>query len=231
MVVAMFGVAIGLGGVAFATIPDSSGKVHACYVKGNGNLRVVESASACRKNETAIEWNQQGPKGDPGPPGDGGSGASNNIIVRARSTGSVTTPSLNTDFSTVDFSGGAVVPMVGNEWTQGATEIETTKGVLTYTKPFSGHCPEATGREFAAGVFRVVTKIDGKAVENGGSAFKDTRQSPDPPGTYETGVGIPDLFEPGVATPHVVTFEVADNCGDGHHFVVDSIKFDVVALR
>jgi hypothetical protein len=65
MIVALVGIVIGLGGVAFATIPDSSGTIHGCYNQ-SGNLRVVESANDCRKNETPLAWNQQGP---PGPPG------------------------------------------------------------------------------------------------------------------------------------------------------------------
>lgn len=81
MVIALAGVTIGLGGVAFATIPDSSGTIHGCYSKSNGNLRVVETASDCRKNETALPWNQQGPPG-------GGSS-----VVSSEETGEVTTSS------------------------------------------------------------------------------------------------------------------------------------------
>src|SRR5207244_932847 len=57
---------VAVGGVAYATIPDSSGTIHGCFNNANGNLRVVQSASDCRTGETAIEWNQQG---RPGPPG------------------------------------------------------------------------------------------------------------------------------------------------------------------
>jgi hypothetical protein len=63
MVVALVGVVIGLGGVAFATIPDSSGTIHGCYGP-QGNLRVVESAAGCRNSETSLSWNQQGPPGN-----------------------------------------------------------------------------------------------------------------------------------------------------------------------
>jgi hypothetical protein len=63
MVVALVGVVIGLGGVAFATIPDSSGTIHGCYQKTSGNLRVVESPSVCRSSEVAISWNQEGRPG------------------------------------------------------------------------------------------------------------------------------------------------------------------------
>jgi hypothetical protein len=66
---------VALGGVAFAAIPDSTGTIHACYQKNNGNLRVVESAGACRNGEVPIEWNQRGDPGPPGPPGPGGTGA------------------------------------------------------------------------------------------------------------------------------------------------------------
>jgi hypothetical protein len=58
MVVAVAGVVIGLGGVAFATIPDSNGTIHGCFNKQNGNLRVVETQNDCRRNENALDWSQ-----------------------------------------------------------------------------------------------------------------------------------------------------------------------------
>ena len=57
------GILIGVGGLAVAAIPDSSGVIHGCYQKGAGNLRVVNSASDCRPSERSIDWNQQGPPG------------------------------------------------------------------------------------------------------------------------------------------------------------------------
>jgi hypothetical protein len=63
MAVALAALVVAAGGVAFATIPDSSGTIHGCYKNINGNLRVVESASSCRNDETALAWNQQGPPG------------------------------------------------------------------------------------------------------------------------------------------------------------------------
>src|SRR5919108_323143 len=64
--IALAALIIAIGGVAYATIPDSEGVIHGCFNKQSGNLRVVESSSECRTNESAIDWNQQGP---PGPPG------------------------------------------------------------------------------------------------------------------------------------------------------------------
>ncbi len=70
------GVAAGLlvgaaSGVAFASIPDQSGVIHACDRAGNnGSLRIIDTASqTCSSNETAISWNQAGPAGPAGPQG------------------------------------------------------------------------------------------------------------------------------------------------------------------
>jgi hypothetical protein len=48
---------VALGGVAFASIPDSSGTIHGCYKQNGGDLRVVESDADCRNNENALSWN------------------------------------------------------------------------------------------------------------------------------------------------------------------------------
>jgi hypothetical protein len=65
---AFIALAVGVG-FAVASIPDASGVFHACYKKHNGQLRLVESASACRPSEKATSWSQTGPPGPPGPPG------------------------------------------------------------------------------------------------------------------------------------------------------------------
>jgi hypothetical protein len=59
-------------GVAVAAIPGGDDPIQACYHEQNGNLRIVSTASDCRKQEQAITWNKTGPvgpKGDPGPIG------------------------------------------------------------------------------------------------------------------------------------------------------------------
>jgi hypothetical protein len=59
------------GGIAFATIPDSSGVVHGCYSKTSGALRVIDTGKSqkCAISELAVSWNQTGPKGAAGPVG------------------------------------------------------------------------------------------------------------------------------------------------------------------
>jgi hypothetical protein len=51
--------------VAYATIPDSGGVIHACYDTGKGKLRVIdtEAGATCRAQEVALSWNQTGPRG------------------------------------------------------------------------------------------------------------------------------------------------------------------------
>lgn len=61
-------------GVGYAAIPSSGGVIHSCYKTGSnpsGHLRVIdaEAGETCAKNETALTFNQQGPKGDTGPQG------------------------------------------------------------------------------------------------------------------------------------------------------------------
>src|SRR6476659_6031959 len=53
--------------VTSATMPAESGVILACYDSG-GNVKIV-GAFPCPKGYTPLQWNQQGPKGDPGPQG------------------------------------------------------------------------------------------------------------------------------------------------------------------
>jgi hypothetical protein len=60
-------VGLTLGGIAYASIPDSGDVIHGCYQTNKGDLRVIDNASAqCRNNESRLDWNAQGP---PGPAG------------------------------------------------------------------------------------------------------------------------------------------------------------------
>ena len=49
--------------------------MEACINKGNGGMRLVDTAVPCHANETRVQWNVaglQGPPGPPGPPGQPG---------------------------------------------------------------------------------------------------------------------------------------------------------------
>ena len=76
VVLAVVAVALAAGGVAYASIPDSSGVIHGCYITGTGQLRVYDSQSStakkCGSNEKPLNWNQTGPQGPAGPQGAAG---------------------------------------------------------------------------------------------------------------------------------------------------------------
>jgi hypothetical protein len=64
------------GAVAYAAIPDPSGRVNGCYTTNSsllgpakGSLRVVDTNEGCRAGETPIAWSQTGPTGPAGPVG------------------------------------------------------------------------------------------------------------------------------------------------------------------
>jgi hypothetical protein len=62
-VVLVAAVAVLVGsGIAYATIPDSGGKIHACYKTSGGALRVIDSGS-CLSSEAPLSWSQTGPQG------------------------------------------------------------------------------------------------------------------------------------------------------------------------
>ena len=60
--------ALVVGGIAYATIPDGTGVIHGCYLKGLGTLRVIDTGKAqtCSGFETPLNWNQTGPQGPQG---------------------------------------------------------------------------------------------------------------------------------------------------------------------
>jgi len=48
---------------------NNSGVLSACVNPGNGNMRLVDSSSACHDNESFVQWDIEGPQGPPGPQG------------------------------------------------------------------------------------------------------------------------------------------------------------------
>jgi hypothetical protein len=57
--IAATALAVGISGVAVASIPQATGQVHGCKGK-NGAVRI---AKTCKTGETAVIWNKQGPAG------------------------------------------------------------------------------------------------------------------------------------------------------------------------
>jgi hypothetical protein len=63
LVIAIVALGAAVGGFAVAAVPDSKGRITACYVKKNGNVRLLVKGSKCKSGETLIRWNQTGPAG------------------------------------------------------------------------------------------------------------------------------------------------------------------------
>ena len=65
-----------VAGVALAAQPrahtTTSAVINACVKKSSGSVRVVKSSSSCRKGESALAWNRQGPAGSRGVNGSAG---------------------------------------------------------------------------------------------------------------------------------------------------------------
>lgn len=77
MVVAVTALVLGLGGAAYAAIPDGTGVIHGCYQKSTGKLRVIDTDQdqTCHPSEVSLSWSQtgpQGPQGATGPQGPAG---------------------------------------------------------------------------------------------------------------------------------------------------------------
>jgi type VI secretion system secreted protein Hcp len=71
LAVAVLGV--GAAAIAWAAAGDSA-VIGACVAKGSGLVR-IPAGGGCRRNETALDWNAQGPAGPQGPQGPAGSAA------------------------------------------------------------------------------------------------------------------------------------------------------------
>jgi hypothetical protein len=57
-----------LAGNLWAFAQGDGFDIHACVNPG-GQIRIVDDVSMCRKQETELQWNIQGPPGEPAPPG------------------------------------------------------------------------------------------------------------------------------------------------------------------
>src|ERR1700722_6963000 len=70
-VAALAAAALAIGATAYASIPDSGGVIHGCYLRGIGSLGGIDSPGQRGINglEAAIQWNQAGPRGPAGPAG------------------------------------------------------------------------------------------------------------------------------------------------------------------
>ena len=203
------------GGIAAAAIPDSSGAIHGCYQKNNGNLRVVGSASDCRNSETAIQWNQKGQPGQPGsdgppgPPGPAGGG----IVARAHISAPVTLTNSVTP-----------LPLVGNTWAREAGELNEITARVTLRAPSSCR----PGGSAAPSAIRFLVNGADVGPTNVSAYLTPLGQTE----TREFGVqNLEPVFPADQPSESTVTVSVQDFCTSGEHVVVPSVDIIVVGTR
>ncbi len=66
----VLGTVVGAGTLAMAHERDTV--YYACVNNDSGTIHILGDHDSCRRNETRISWNQQGPVGPQGPQGDTG---------------------------------------------------------------------------------------------------------------------------------------------------------------
>jgi len=154
---------LGAGTLAYAGIPGPDGTIHACITNGlgGGGLRAVESADECKRNESAIDWNREGPVGPPGPRGEpgpegergpqGATGpAGTSRAFEASADGPIDLPDDGSTFDgvlTLDVPAGSyVVNATVLLRTDGFGEDATMGCLLTGGGLFTGHNGFAEGR-------------------------------------------------------------------------------------
>jgi hypothetical protein len=102
------------GGVAYASIPDSGGVIHACYRSDSGAVRLIDAPDeTCLDGEIAVQWNVRGEAGPPGPAGPAGPAGAGSLNWRGAYAGSKS------------YGAGDAVSYDGSSWIATATIAAT----------------------------------------------------------------------------------------------------------
>ena len=135
--IALLALVAAIGGFAVAAVPDSSGRIAACYLKKSGKLRLLVKGSKCQKGEQLIRWNQTGPAGAngiAGAPGQQGvpgqSGQQGGQGVRGASASSMLTGN----------TGNIPVPIGAPRWLH-PSGVSDTWGATTFAEMPSPNTP------------------------------------------------------------------------------------------
>ena len=136
--------ALAAGGVGIATgaIPDSSGKVTACYTKIGGVMRVVDTEKSPPQHcvaglETQLVLNQKGPAGPTGPKGDPGAKGDNGDPGPAGTSGQSAKTVYGAPLTLNSTSNDTPIPGLTQTVTvpDGAVVSIATDGGLSYRNP------------------------------------------------------------------------------------------------
>jgi hypothetical protein len=116
--VALVALFVALGASSYAAVSSSrfvspGGKVSACVGDRSGAVRLVSAHTRCRRGESAVTWNQQGPAGTAGKPGPQGATGAAGASGPAGTTGSAGASVTSTTLT----SGDSNCPAGGSRFT------------------------------------------------------------------------------------------------------------------
>ena len=226
------GALLGGAGFAFASVPSSSGVIHACYDRAHGyRLRVLDTAkqAKCPAGQTRLVWNQAGVPGVAGQPGTNGTDGRDGTTVAAR---------LQTTAPYLSGTWGIPAPfsdLAPQSWTQQADELDTFYGEISITAPAS--CSYWNNTSIAEPDPTVDVQIMLMSPNQGPNiAQVSLKLAPGHSKTVTLGpggdVGTIPLFEPASTTDHTVLLNAGSNCGlPTEKYSIDSVKLDVVRMR
>jgi hypothetical protein len=215
-----------LGGTSYAAVSLSPGSVHSETIAPGAvthsklAARSVTEKNIAKHSLTATVFKpgtlrngangapgDNGPAGAPGATGPAGQNGNGSVVLRSQSTGSVTA------------AHGATtpIPLSGNSWTQGASDLNLIAGSFTIKTP-----PACTG-SFGNSV---LISVDGTTTTFGVAPYAPASSNVTVP------IAVGSLMEPGSGTPHQITASLVNSCTkDGEDFSVTGAKLDVLSFH
>jgi hypothetical protein len=208
-----------LGGTSYAAVSLPAGSVHAKQL-ANGAVTHAKlahgsvnqsnlvshslTASAFRPGVLTAVAGKGGAAGAPGAAGQNGSGS---IVMKARSTGTVTAPD----------GASTNVPLSGATWTQAASDLNLVTGSVDLHVPAS--CTGSFGNALAI-------SVDGVA-----NTFAVAPTAP-ASATVTVPFAVSEIMEPGGSKAHTITASLGNSCTkSGENYTVSNIKIDVLAFH
>jgi hypothetical protein len=113
------GVGVAVGGIAYASIPDSNGVIHGCYRPTTGQLIVATSGKGCEEGWTPLNWSQTGPTGLTGATGATGPTGATGATGPSDGWDALSSGTVPTGGSFVTLTGGATGITPGTYLTSG----------------------------------------------------------------------------------------------------------------
>jgi hypothetical protein len=234
-VVATIALFVALGGGAYAAITLPKNSVGTAQIKPNSinGSKVIDGSLTGKDFAGDLGPGSAGPSGPAGPAGPAGAagaaGAAGSpgtpgaaglngaaIAIRARSTAMVETP---TDGSEI------TVPLSGNEWTQGAGELDLGPfGDFTFTSPNASSC----GGPGGVGLTWTI-EVGGKALAVG--TLKTLNDGATHIGSIPIAGSTGHLFEPTTPTPRTAAIKFSGACEatPEHPAVkISNVRFDLI---